>query len=274
MLDNLIGLDAVRHQLDLIRLRIRNALEHGRPPPAMNRFLFIGPPGTGKTTVARLLGHLLYGLGVSSKPNVHETTGAELKGAYQGHTAPLVKALFARARDGVLFIDEAYGVGDPRDGNDTYAREAIATLVAELTSVENAGTTVVLAGYQAEMQDFLRSNAGLDRRFTSITFESFTPEECLEVARRLAASEGVGLTEDFERHFITATTRAAMNEHFGNAGWVATVLHGALDQRMLRHHRAGQPLPVGGELRSDDLRATLRTTGLLAGDQPATEEGT
>jgi len=256
LFEGLIGLREVRDRIELLQATIQIAVDRNQPPPAMGSYLFVGPPGTGKTTVARLFGHLLYGLGVAYKPDVVETTGAELKAAYLGQTAPRVRSIFAQARGGVLFLDEAYALTDT-SGQDTYAREAIATLIAELTSPENLNTTVILAGYEDEMNEFMRSNPGLGRRFETIRFEPFGPDECLEVARRLTAAKGLTLPPDFEHLFQLEATRAGSSPHFGNAGWASGVIKRCEDQRIRRLYRAGQPVPETGELTVGDLRNAL-----------------
>jgi len=256
LLDELVGLREVRDRIELLQATIQTSIDRNQPPPAMGSYLFVGPPGTGKTTVARLVGHLLYGLGVASKPDVVEATGAELKCRGWDWDRPKWPRIFAQARGGVLFLDEAYALTDT-SGQDAYAREEATAIIAELTSPENANTTVILAGYEDEMNEFLRSNPGLGRPFETIHFEPLTPAECLEIARRHAAAKGLTLPDDFQELFEWEAIRASAGPHFGNAGWAVAFVTRCIDQRTLRYYRAGEPVPETGELTVGDLRAAL-----------------
>lgn len=165
-LDGLIGLDSVKEevqQLGGFAYIERQRVLKGEPPTKITRHLVMtGNPGTGKTTVARLLGAIYCGYGLLERPTVREVTRVDLVGAYVGHTAPKMRKVFDEARGGVLFIDEAYSLA-PENKQD-FGQEAIDTLVA-LMENHRSETMVAVAGYPEPIRRFLGSNPGLDGRF-------------------------------------------------------------------------------------------------------------
>eukprot|EP01138_Halocafeteria_seosinensis_P012762 gb/GECG01013038.1/.p1 GENE.gb/GECG01013038.1/~~gb/GECG01013038.1/.p1 ORF type:complete len:1630 (+),score=274.52 gb/GECG01013038.1/:1-4890(+) len=140
-------------------------------------YIFAGSPGTGKTTVARCMGQMLTKLGLIARPDVVETSGADLSGSYVGEAKELVKKKLAQAKGGVLFIDEAYELGKGR-----YGMEAANTLVSLMTEEEYANKTVVIvAGYREPMYEMLSRNSGLRSRFTQeIEFPDWSAQDCKE----------------------------------------------------------------------------------------------
>ncbi|KAK7051490.1 hypothetical protein VNI00_004464 [Paramarasmius palmivorus] len=154
-------------------------------------FVFKGPPGTGKTTVARKMGHVFYDMGMLSSPEVIECSASDMIGKYVGHTGPKTRELFERALGKVLFIDEAY-----RLGQGCYAEEAIGELVTLLTLKTFRGKMVViLAGYDWEMDRLLSCNRGLSSRFPEqIIFDNTDPDSCLAILRLELAKHGVALS--------------------------------------------------------------------------------
>ena len=190
-LDWLVGLDPVKQQVRAIAAQLRVAKMRSRQglssqPPARH-FVFTGPPGTGKTTVARILGRIFAALGLLVRPEVIEAHRADLVGEHLGSTAIKTGKLIDSAMGGVLFIDEAYSLNNAGyDGGDAFGAEAVQTLLKRAED-DRDRLVIVLAGYPDDMDRFLRSNPGLASRFsTRVTFPSYSPNELVEIAGRLA----------------------------------------------------------------------------------------
>ncbi|WP_345142369.1 right-handed parallel beta-helix repeat-containing protein [Dactylosporangium darangshiense] len=252
-LGNMIGLSDVKREVaDMINLlaTIRTRVSAGLPAPSISRHLvFSGPPGTGKTTVARLYGDLLAGLGVLANGQVVEVARADLVGEYVGHTAQRTREAFERARGGVLFIDEAYTLA-PQDGRQDFGREAIDTLV-KLMEDHRDEVVVIVAGYEHEMEAFLAANVGLASRFSRrIHFANYSADELVAIFQGLAMASGyecpgdtlVALREHFER--VPKTV------FFGNGRYARQVLDEAVTRQAGRIRSIGSPTV-------DELRTLL-----------------
>ena len=187
-LNALIGLAPVKTRVaslvNLIRLEQRSS---GGTPVHAPHLLFVGPPGTGKTTVAKLMGRILNRLGLLPTDTVHPVTRRDLVGVHIGETAKQTAAEIERAIGGVLFIDEAYSLA--ASSSRDYGHEALATLLHSMT--ERAGNlSVIAAGYPGRMAEFLRSNPGLRSRFGDpVAFPHYTDGELLLILRKLAADD-------------------------------------------------------------------------------------
>jgi SpoVK/Ycf46/Vps4 family AAA+-type ATPase len=190
-LDWLIGLEPVKQQVRAIAAQLRVAkmrTQHSlsSQPPARH-FVFTGPPGTGKTTVSRILGRIFAAHGLLVRPEVIEAHRADLVGEHLGSTAIKTNKLVDSAMGGVLFIDEAYSLNNVGyDGGDAFGAEAVQTLLKRAED-DRDRLVIVLAGYPDDMDRFLRSNPGLASRFgTRVTFPSYSPDELVKIASLLA----------------------------------------------------------------------------------------
>ncbi|SEG42401.1 type VII secretion AAA-ATPase EccA [Nonomuraea solani] len=194
-LDRMAGLAPVKRQVHAIAAQLQVARmrqERGLPTPAqMRHFVFAGPPGTGKTTVARVLGRVFAALGLLARPDVVEAHRADLVGQHLGATAIKTNELVDRALGGVLFIDEAYSLVNPGyQGGDAFGAEAVQTLLKRAED-DRDRLVIVLAGYEREMSTFLASNPGLASRFNQrVNFPSYSPPELTEIAVLLAEKSG------------------------------------------------------------------------------------
>lgn len=191
-LDEVVGLREVKDyvlQLEQYYAVQQLRRSRGLRTDAVSRhMIFTGNPGTGKTTIARIISRYLKAIGVLSGGQLVEVSRADLVGRYVGHTAPLTNHVLQSALGGVLFIDEAYSLCRGRD--DSFGLEAIDTLVKGIEDHRD-DLIVILAGYEREMQEFLESNSGLRSRFPNlIHFPDYTGEELVEIAHRIARSKG------------------------------------------------------------------------------------
>ncbi|MCD0443046.1 AAA family ATPase [Glycomyces sp. A-F 0318] len=242
-LDAMIGLQPVKERIQALKAQFRMAaLRAERGLPASNRphhFVFTGPPGTGKTTVARITGEILAGLGLLEHGRVVEVQRGDLVGGYLGHTAMKTRAKIDEATGGVLFVDEAYSLaGQGYEGDrDAFGEEAMQEI---LTAAENRRDrlVIVLAGYTEEIRELLSTNPGLRSRFsTVIEFPSYSTEELAGIAVSILAGAGETLTAEAE-HALRVSFSIAIGmgriDALGNGRFARELCRKAAAQRDLR----------------------------------------
>lgn len=216
-LDSLIGLEAVKQKVRslLNAVRLQNELKkRNLPTTAMSyHMVFTGNPGTGKTTVARLIGEIYAGLGVLSKGQVVETDRKGLVGEWIGHTAPKTDEVIQNAHGGVLFIDEAYELYKKDTSND-FGLEAIACLLKRMEDFRD-DLVVIVAGYKEPMEEFLEANPGLKSRFNHyIHFDNYNLPELVRILERFCSENQKTLQAGFTKLFADELRRRLDNPKF------------------------------------------------------------
>jgi SpoVK/Ycf46/Vps4 family AAA+-type ATPase len=221
-LRNMVGLAGVKVQVEMVAdLAWATAVKkkQGIKVPARGYHLvFTGNPGTGKTTVARLIGEIFRDIGVLKEGHLIETDRGSLVAEWIGQTAPKVKQVVESARDGVLFIDEAYALTRDLSSGRDFGAEAISTLLPFLEDWRDR-LVVIVAGYRKEMNRFLESNPGLKSRFqTVIDFPDFNPDELLQIFEKLCDDHDHVLTPDarIRVEAMIAAMYAGRDAQFGN----------------------------------------------------------
>ncbi|MCL6637847.1 MAG: AAA family ATPase [Alicyclobacillus sp.] len=239
-LDSLVGLPevkaTVREIFAYVYMQERRLAYHLRSEPVVLHMVFKGNPGTGKTTVARLLAKMFHACGWLSKGHLVEVERADLVGEYIGHTAQKTREVVQKALGGVLFIDEAYSLA--RGGEKDFGREAIDGLVKAMEDHRHE-LVVILAGYEAEMDWFLATNPGLPSRFPfHLVFPDYDVPALLEIARRMTSARQYRLSPEAETQLrsmlVQAKQQALWGEPFSNARLVRNWVEKAMRKQALR----------------------------------------
>ncbi len=241
-LDQLVGLMQVKAEVQQIAnlmqvFQMRR--DTGLSVPDMSRHIvLVGNPGTGKTTVARLLGSIYSALGVLERGHVVEVARSDLVAGYVGQTAMKTTEVVESARGGVLFIDEAYSLD--RDGAD-YGAEAIATLV-KLMEDHRDELVVIVAGYPDEMEEFIKSNPGLRSRFKkTIHFPDYSNEELLEIFEKMCSAAGYICDTSASQRVSDILETSPSDERSGNGRLVRNLFENAVARQASRLVSGGQP---------------------------------
>ncbi len=243
-LDKYVGLEEIKRLVNEIYAWIyinQCRKEQGlKASKQVLHMIFKGNPGTGKTTVARIIASFLFEMGVLSKGHLMEVERADLVGEYIGHTAQKTRDVLKKANGGILFVDEAYSLA--RGGEKDFGKEAIDTLVKAMEDRQH-DFVLILAGYSHEMDYFLSLNPGLPSRFPiSIDFPNYTTEQLLEIVRRMLAEREYELTPDGEFHVKEhiKKIRQEQEQTFSNGRYIRNIVEEAIRiqaVRLLREHR-------------------------------------
>lgn len=265
-LNRMIGLNSVKREItELIKMEEYQQKRKAEGLKYSDRgsyhLIFSGNPGTGKTTVARMVAGIYHNLGIVSKGQFIEVDRAGLVAEYSGQTAPKTLAVISKAIGGVLFIDEAYSLIQKglADG-DAYGREALDTLLKAMEDNRN-DLVVIMAGYTQEMEKFVAVNPGLKSRFKkTIYFEDYTPDELVEIFKSYVKNDENAITQDAEDvvDIIFRHMYENRDEKFGNGRFVRNMYNSIIQQLGVRVSMLQSPSreELQTIIREDVLKAT------------------
>ena len=254
-LNEQVGLQGVKERVNAVMSQLRLYKERekrGLPVPPINyHMVFTGNPGTGKTTVARLIAQMYRALGVVKKGHLVEVFRRDLVAEYEGQTAVKTAKVIESAMGGILFIDEAYDLVR-KGGNDPFGMEAVNTLLP-LMENKRSEFVVILAGYSDEMSQFLEANPGFHSRFnTIIDFEDYSEEDLLKIFMINCKKSGYNLTQEAGAALMSLLDEVYANrtDHFANGRQMRNILEDMICAQSIRLSEKGRSLD---ELSNEDL---------------------
>lgn len=235
-LHNLVGLRNVKELIDeiiaFVEIQEKRKKENLLAEPVVLHMIFKGNPGTGKTTVARLIGRLFKEMGVLEKGHLIEIERADIVGEYIGHTALKVRQQVKKALDGILFIDEAYSLA--RGGEKDFGKEAIDALVKSMEDNKD-NLILILAGYDYEMEEFLRTNPGLKSRFPiHVDFKDYSVNDLIEIGKIMAKKREYRLTRDSIIKLKEILVKYNDSYNSGNARLMRNIIEKSIRKQALR----------------------------------------
>ena len=245
-LSRLIGVDKVREQIEEILCQMEYAASHDGVEKPMMHMRFVGNPGTGKTTVARILGRMLRERGLLSKGYFYEHAGGDFIASYIGQTAPKVAAICRDAYGSVLFIDEAYTLANANyRGGQGFAKEAVDALISQMEN-HREDFLVILAGYPGDMERLMKLNAGFAGRVPYvIEFPNYSREELAQIFMAMLKEStfraGEGLEQAVSEYFQRLDSSIIESETFSNARFVRNVFEKTWSKTVMRAQIEGSP---------------------------------
>ena len=264
-LNELIGLEGVKEEINSLANFVKvqkMRSEKGLKTPKMSYHLvFTGSPGTGKTTVARIVARIYKDLGILKSGHMVETDRSGLVAEYMGQTAVKTNAICDSALNGVLFIDEAYSLVPKNDNGGDYGQEAISTLLKRMED-DRVKLVVIIAGYPYEMKRFINSNPGLQSRFNRyINFPDYTPEELTRIFLMYVRKNEYTLNDDAKDYLMSRLEEvvAKKERNFGNARYVRNVFEKCIQHQANRLSRSSAQKTEKElkEITLADLKATI-----------------
>ena len=239
-LDDLIGLGSVKEEVrslaNFVRLQKEREAKGLKTAKVSYHLVFYGSPGTGKTTVARIVGRIYKDLGVLKRGHTVETDRAGLCGQYVGQTGPKTDSVIAKALDGVLFIDEAYSLVPEAGAGNDYGQEAISTILKRMEDYRDR-LVVIVAGYKGEMQRFIDSNPGLQSRFNRyIDFPDYSGGELSDIFKMYMKKNQYTLSAEAEKFLKERFEYAVAHKdrNFGNARYARNVFEKSIQAQANR----------------------------------------
>lgn len=261
------GMDEVQEQVDRLVARVTAARQRDESSTGAAHLVFTGPPGTGKTAVARIIARVYHALGLLPSERIVEASRVDFIGQHLGSTALKTNALIDSALGGVLLIDEAYALLENAgiDGGDNFGREAVATLLKRVED-DRDNLVVILAGYEADMERFLDSNDGLRSRFgRRVSFRSYDAVALQDIAFAMARSRGDALSDDGAsvlKAICEAVERTRRVDALGNGRFVRNLLEQTAEFRDVRCLQDATSTP---HVTAADLRQSAAAFGIPAG---------
>lgn len=237
-LEGLIGLDSVKQLINevhaYVEIQQRRVSVNLVSEPTVLHMIFMGNPGTGKTTVARIIGKLFLAMGVLNKGHIVEVERADLVAEYIGQTAQRTREQLRKASGGILFIDEAYALA--RGGEKDFGKEAIDTIVKTMED-QRTNIIIILAGYSKPMEEFLQTNPGLKSRFPIIIkFPDYSTFELFRIAERMLQQREYQLSKGARRKMfrLIEELKSGNVENFGNARTIRNIIEKSIRRQAVR----------------------------------------
>ncbi len=264
-LNELIGLEEVKKEItslaNFVKVQKMRSEKGLKTPKMSYHLVFTGSPGTGKTTVARIVARIYKDLGILKSGHLVETDRSGLVAEYMGQTAIKTNAVCDSALNGVLFIDEAYSLTPPNHTGNDYGQEAIATLVKRMED-DRDKLVVIIAGYTDEIKRFINSNPGLQSRFNRyINFPDYNYEELTRIFMMFARKNEYALNDDAQEYLMERLEKivAKKDKNFGNARFVRNVFEKTIQHQANRLANSPNPKTEKElkEITLEDLKAVI-----------------